>query len=87
MGVAIKTLLDQRSSDNGDKVGINHVASSFFPKAIHFVEDVEVFKEFFDALVKGVQTLTSELDKDVWVKANGYLKAMAWTDPPKPVAG
>ncbi|CAN8095985.1 unnamed protein product [Discula destructiva] len=83
MGVAIKTLLDQRSSESGSEISIDHVAGSFFPKAIHFKEDVEVFKGFFDALVKGLQTLNDEVDKDMWVAANAYLKATAWTENTK----
>lgn len=77
MGVAIKTLLDQRSGEAG--LATSHIAKAFFPKATHFDEDVEIFKEFFDALVSGLQTLDGEVPKDVWVTANEYIKATAWT--------
>lgn len=81
MGVAIKTLLDQRVSESGTT--IEHVAGQFFPKATHFKEDVAIFKEFFDALVHGLQTLGDELNKEVWATANAYLKAVAWTEDTK----
>lgn len=77
MGVAIKTLLDQRAGEAG--IPTSHIAGSFFPMASHFNEDVEIFKEFFDALVSGLQTLDKDVPKDVWVSANEYIKTTAWT--------
>lgn len=77
MGVAIKTYLDQKSNEDNEYKDIESIARAFFPKATHFKEDVEIFREFFDALVKGVRTLGDDINKDVWVKANDYLQALA----------
>lgn len=77
MGVAIKTYLDQKSNEDNEQRDIDSISRLFFPKATHFKEDVEIFCEFFDALVKGLKTLGDEVNKDVWVKANEYLQALA----------
>lgn len=76
MGVAIKTYLDQKLNEDNEQTDIESISQLFFPKATHFKEDVGIFREFFDALVKGLKTLGDEINKEVWVKANDYLQAL-----------
>lgn len=79
MGIVIKTLLDQRSTDY--KVNVDDFTQKFFPQASHFMEDVAIFKDFFKALVNGLKTLGSEVDKDLWVSANSNLQATIYLSP------
>lgn len=79
MGVAIRTYLDQKSNEENEHRDIETISANYFPKATNFKEDVEIFCEFFDALVAGIKTLDQKDmgTKDVWVKANEYLQALA----------
>lgn len=79
MGVAIRTYLDQKSNEENEFRDIEAIATNYFPKATNFKEDVQIFCEFFDALVKGIKTLDQKdfNAKDIWVKANQYLQALA----------
>lgn len=71
MGVAVRTYLEMDSDEHRD---LDRFANAYFPKAVAIREDVEVFCEFFKALVKGIKTLDQQNTKDVWVKAQKYLE-------------
>lgn len=72
MGVAVRTYLEMDSDEHRD---LDRFASLYFPKAKSIREDVEVFCEFFKALVAGIKTLDQQTTKDVWVKAQEYLQS------------
>lgn len=72
MGVAVRTYLEMDSDEHRD---LDKFASLYFPKAKAIREDVEVFCEFFKALVAGIKTLDQQTTKDVWVKAQEYLES------------
>lgn len=79
MGVAIRTYLDQKSSEDGEFRDVTTISVNYFPKATNFKEDVEIFVAFFNALAKGIATLDQKdlSSKDVWAKADQYLQALA----------
>lgn len=72
MGVAVRTYLEMDSDENRD---LDRFASLYFPKAKALREDVEVFCDFFKALVTGIKTLDQQTPKDVWLKAREYLES------------
>jgi hypothetical protein len=73
MGVAVRTYLEMDSDD--EQRDLDRFGSLYFPKATSIREDVEVFCEFFKALVSGIKTLDQQSTKDVWVKAQEYLQS------------
>lgn len=79
MGVAIRTYLDQKANEENEYRDVETISVNYFPKATNFEEDINIFVEFFGALVKGIKTLDQkDLDnKDVWAKADEYLRALA----------
>lgn len=55
----------------------NSYSSTYLPHAINFVEDLDVAFGFFDALHKGVKTLSDtemkDAEKKTWDDAKAYL--------------
>lgn len=79
MGVAIRTYLEMKADETNEHRDIETISGLYFPKANAFKEDVEIFYDFFGALVKGIQILDQKDQdiKDAWAKANEYLQALA----------
>lgn len=73
MGVAIRTFLEMDSDEDRD---LDKFASLYFPNSVAFREDVEIFCQFFKALVAGIKVLDQKdlSTKDVWTKAQEYLE-------------
>ncbi|KAA8568957.1 hypothetical protein MFRU_017g01250 [Monilinia fructicola] len=81
-GIAVKTYLDDYIKPDvpkDEKTRMkNAYSSTFLPHAINFVEDLDVAFSFFDALHKGVKTLSDEEmkseEKKTWDDAKAYLE-------------
>lgn len=80
-GIAVKTYLDDRIKPDISKeerqLMKNSYSSTYLPHAINFVEDLDVAFGFFDALHKGVKTLSDtemkDAEKKTWDDAKAYL--------------
>lgn len=74
MGVAIRTFLEMDPDENRD---LDKFANTYFPNSVAFREDVDIFCQFFKALVAGVKTLDQKdlATKDVWIKAQEFLES------------
>ncbi|KAB8296693.1 hypothetical protein EYC80_002114 [Monilinia laxa] len=81
-GIAVKTYLDDYIKSDvpkDEKLRMkNAYSSTYLPHAINFVEDLDVAFSFFDALHKGVKTLSDEEmksgEKKTWDDAKAYLE-------------
>ncbi|KAJ8069399.1 hypothetical protein OCU04_003054 [Sclerotinia nivalis] len=80
-GIAVKTYLDDRIKPDISKeekqLMKNAYSATYLPHAINFVEDLDVAFGFFDALHKGVKTLSDtemkDAEKKTWDDAKAYL--------------
>ncbi|KAI9640216.1 hypothetical protein NHQ30_011454 [Ciborinia camelliae] len=81
-GIAVKTYLDDYIKSDLSKeekqTMKNSYSSTYLPHAINFVEDLDVAFSFFDALHKGVKTLSdkemNDAEKKTWDDAKAYLE-------------
>ncbi|KAM0147589.1 hypothetical protein ACHAQE_010219 [Botrytis cinerea] len=82
-GIAVKTYLDDcvnpESLKEDKEKRVTRYANQYIPYAINFVEDLDVAFGFFDALYKGVKTLSDsemkDAEKKTWDDAKAYLDA------------
>lgn len=76
MGVAVRTYLEQKANKEAEMEDIDAFSTAYFPNAINVKEDIEIFRDFFDALVTGIKTLDSKEmgSQSAWIQANDYLQ-------------